>query len=42
MHNEVPNAARLAARVILINPDKQVLYLRASEPREGNIFWVMQ
>ncbi|MEO1619837.1 MAG: NUDIX domain-containing protein [Cyanobacteria bacterium J06632_3] len=41
MHNDVPNASRLAARVILINPDKQVLYLRASEPREGHVFWVM-
>jgi len=41
MNNEVPDGYRPAARVILINPEKQVLYLKASDPKKGNIFWVM-
>jgi 8-oxo-dGTP pyrophosphatase MutT (NUDIX family) len=41
MQNEIPEESRLASRVILIDQDKRVLYLQASEPLTGHIFWVM-
>jgi ADP-ribose pyrophosphatase YjhB (NUDIX family) len=41
MHNEIPKESRIASRVILIDQDKRVLYLRASEPKTGHLFWVM-
>ncbi len=41
MHNEIPKKSRLASRVILINQEKRVLYLKASEPNNDHIFWVM-
>lgn len=41
MYNEIPKQSRLASRVILINQDKRILYLNASDPKTGHIFWVM-
>jgi 8-oxo-dGTP pyrophosphatase MutT (NUDIX family) len=41
MHFEVPKDSRLASRVILIDQDKRVLYLKAMEPKTGHFFWVM-
>ena len=41
MYNDVPKESRLASRVILITPDKRVLYLKASEPDSDHVFWVM-
>ena len=41
MRSDVPTGARLASRVILIGPDRSVLYLRAQEPKSGRVFWVM-
>jgi 8-oxo-dGTP pyrophosphatase MutT (NUDIX family) len=41
MHDQIPTASRLAARVILIDQDRRVLYLRAVQPRSGRTFWVM-
>ena len=41
MHDEIPVGSRLASRVILIDPNKRVLYLRAAEPKSGHSFWVM-
>lgn len=41
MNDMVPRDARMAARVILIGPDQDVLYLRAHEPESRKIFWVM-
>ena len=41
MRDTAPKDARLAARVILIGPNNDVLYLRAREPKTGKVFWVM-
>lgn len=41
MNHEIPKDARLASRVILINPQGSILYLRAKEPATEKIFWVM-
>ncbi len=41
MHKEVPKESRLASRVILVDQDRRVLYLNASEPKTGHAFWVM-
>jgi 8-oxo-dGTP pyrophosphatase MutT (NUDIX family) len=41
MHDDVPDGARLASRVILIAPNQSVLYLRAQEPKSRKVFWVM-
>jgi 8-oxo-dGTP pyrophosphatase MutT (NUDIX family) len=41
MHSDIPKESRLASRLIMINPDKHVLYLRATEPKMGHVFWVM-
>nr|WP_320012749.1 NUDIX domain-containing protein [uncultured Desulfobulbus sp.] len=41
MNDSVPKDARLASRVILIGPEKKVLYLRAEEPKSKRIFWIM-
>ena len=41
MHDTIPEGARLAARVILIGPNHEVLYLRAQEPHSKKTFWVM-
>ncbi len=41
MQDDVPDGARCASRVILIGPNQSVLYLRAQEPKTGNVFWVM-
>lgn len=41
VHSEIPKDSRLASRVILIDQDKRVLYLRALEPKTGHAFWVM-
>lgn len=41
MHNEIPREARPASRVIMIDSNKRVLYLRASEPKTCHVFWVM-
>ena len=41
MRNGVPKESRLASRVIMVDQDKRVLYLNASEPKTGHVFWVM-
>lgn len=41
MCNEIPKESRLASRVILIDQNRRVLYLNASEPKTGHTFWVM-
>jgi 8-oxo-dGTP pyrophosphatase MutT (NUDIX family) len=41
MQNEIPKESRLASRVILIDREKRVLYLQATEPKTGHVFWVM-
>lgn len=41
MLNAVPKGARPAARVILIDDNDRVLYLRAQERSTGKEFWVM-
>lgn len=41
MHNETPTGARLAARLIMIDKNKRVLFLRATEPKTQHSFWVL-
>ncbi len=41
MKYNIPNNARKAARVILLDDRKRVLYLKAHEPNTGRYFWVM-
>lgn len=41
MHNDIPTESRLASRVILVDQNKRLLYLRGSEPKTGRVFWVM-
>ena len=41
MHDTIPNGARLASRIILIGPNRAVLFLRAQEPQSRKTFWVM-
>ena len=41
MDMDVPDGTRLASRVILIGPNRSVLYLRAQDPRSARVFWVM-
>lgn len=41
MTDQIPPNSRLASRVILINQDKQILYLHATEPKSGKRFWLM-
>jgi len=41
MFKDIPKECRLASGVIVIDQDKRVLYLRASEPKTGQVFWVM-
>ena len=41
MDDKVPRESRLASRVILIDQENRILYLNATEPRTGHVFWVM-
>lgn len=39
--DEIPQNARHAARVILLDDDERILYFHAEEPKTGRRFWVM-
>lgn len=41
MHQEIPNNARLASRVLVLDEHDRVLLFRATEPLTGKIFWLM-
>ncbi|HVJ46078.1 MAG TPA: NUDIX domain-containing protein, partial [Luteolibacter sp.] len=41
MDPQIPTEARLASRVILIDPSDRVLFFKAVEPSAGHVFWVM-